>query len=310
MGNQNTFFQLEEIEEKKLYNNDTVIKSISFDQNEILRNIIKLYIEEGFFECDPTYSKGNFYKKGIKEPIHKFDLYPQTNDTIEASSDDLPLDNESVNSILFDPVFTVGIPNSSKGKSGSNIIANRFGSFKTMKDLWDYYYKTLKECHRILKPNKFLVVKCQDTVSSSKQYLSHVELINQGTEIGFYCKDMFILNAKNRILSGKHSKQVHARKYHSYFLVFQKLEKNPVEKESLITKKHKNKVSFLVNKNLSDKEVDEIYEKTKNNPKITLEESIRISQELKNEIHNKSIANIGKVLEKYSKIEDERNSIS
>ena len=228
-----TNFLTEEIEGKQLYNNETVIKSISFDQNEILRNIIKLYIKEGYFQVDPTYSKGNFYKKGIKQPDYKFDLYPQTDDTVESSSDNLPLENESVSSILYDPVFTVGIPSTSKGKSGSNIISNRFGSFKTMKHLWDYYDATLKECYRILSLNGFLVIKCQDTVSSSKQYLSHVQLINSASEMGFYCKDMFILNAKNRILSGKHSKQVHSRKFHSYFLVFQKLKKIPVINKSV-----------------------------------------------------------------------------
>jgi hypothetical protein len=274
-----SMFEIEETEEKKLYNNDTVIKSISFEQNEILRNIIKLYIEEGYFHLDPTYSKGNFYKKGIKEPDYKFDLFPQTNDTVESSSDKLPIDNESINSILFDPVFTVGIPNSSKGKKGSNIIANRFGSFKTMCNLWEYYYGSLMEFHRILKNKKFLVIKCQDSVSSSKQYLSHVEIINQAEEIGFYCKDLFILNAKTRILSGKHSNQVHARKYHSYFLVFQKLDKNPVEKESLILKQKK---GIEVLKNIySDKEVDEIFERSKNNPKITLDECLASNESVK-----------------------------
>ena len=54
------------------YNNtqaDT-IKSIGFDQHEMIRNIITLHCPEGI-ECDTTYSKGNFYNKkdcGIAAP--------------------------------------------------------------------------------------------------------------------------------------------------------------------------------------------------------------------------------------------------
>ena len=39
-----------------------MIKSISFNQDEIIENIIHSYIPNGIIECDPTYSKGNFYK--------------------------------------------------------------------------------------------------------------------------------------------------------------------------------------------------------------------------------------------------------
>jgi hypothetical protein len=59
-------------------------------------------------------------------------------------------------------------------------------------------------------------------VSSGKQYLSHVEIINMAREIGFYAKDLFILEAKNRLIDPRIKKQQHARKFHSYFLVFEK----------------------------------------------------------------------------------------
>ena len=37
---------------------------------------------------------------------------------------------------------------------------------------------------------------------------------------GYYPKDKFILLAKNRIMSPNMKNQQHARKFHSYFLVF------------------------------------------------------------------------------------------
>ena len=49
-------------------NNHIVIKSVSFDQQEILNNILKLHLPDGIekvYDCDLTISKGNFYKDGI-----------------------------------------------------------------------------------------------------------------------------------------------------------------------------------------------------------------------------------------------------
>ena len=39
-----------------------IIKTISYDQEEIIKNIIELYCPNGI-ELDPTYSKGVFYNQ-------------------------------------------------------------------------------------------------------------------------------------------------------------------------------------------------------------------------------------------------------
>lgn len=41
-----------------------IIKSISYSQDEILSNIIKLYNKGEPFQGDPCYSRGGFYRKG------------------------------------------------------------------------------------------------------------------------------------------------------------------------------------------------------------------------------------------------------
>jgi hypothetical protein len=40
-----------------------LISSISYDQGEIINNILRLHVPSYKIDCDPTYSKGNFYKK-------------------------------------------------------------------------------------------------------------------------------------------------------------------------------------------------------------------------------------------------------
>lgn len=81
----------------------------------------------------------------------------------------------------------------------------------------------MKEFYRILKPDGILIFKCQDKVSSSKQYLSHVAIIQEAIQIGYYPIDLFVLLAKSRLTAQWQMKnQKHACKFHSYFLVFKK----------------------------------------------------------------------------------------
>ncbi len=199
----------------------SIIKSISYNQTEIIENILELHVPQGFIDVDPTYSKGLFYKN-IKEPSLKFDINPQFNGIIKANAINLPLKNNSQNCIMFDPPFLATTGPSLKKSNESNKMAKRFGTFKTEIELHAFYNKSLKEFYRILKPNGILIFKCQDKVSSGKQYFTHNIIMMQALNHGYYIKDMFVLLAKNRLVAKWQKNQKHARKFHSYFLVFQK----------------------------------------------------------------------------------------
>ena len=201
-----------------------VIKSISYDQEEIIQNILELHVPSKRIDLDATYSKGNFYKKGISAPKYKFDIKPQTEDTTEACATNLPLpDDVDCNCIMFDPPFVMGSgPSVANPKEGSNQIITRFSCFRNPEQLLAFYNKALSEFYRILNENGVLIFKCQDCVISGKNLMSHVIVMNQAYNIGFYPKDLFILTAKARLISGKVKNQIHARKFHSYFWVFEK----------------------------------------------------------------------------------------
>jgi hypothetical protein len=195
---------------------ESIIKTLGYEQEQIIKDILTLYSPNGI-DLDPTYSKGNFYKN-IPEPKLKFDLTPQRNDVKEADCRKLPLENESINCMMFDPPFTAGI-----GKNLPNgIIRKRFSMFKNMNEAYDFFTDSLNEFYRILNKKGILIFKIQDTVSQGKQWLTHNHFINSAEKIGFYTKDLFILGANNRIIGKTHHNQQHARKYHSYFLVFVK----------------------------------------------------------------------------------------
>ena len=199
---------------------ENIIKSISYSQDEILNDIITLYVSGETFDLDPTYSKGVFYRN-ILAPKWKFDLYPINEYILQSDAKDITRDkvnNEPISSIMFDPPFLGG--SKKKGKDG--IIKKRFGYYKNIPALWAWYKECLQTFYTLLEDDGVLVFKCQDSIECSKQFLSHIEIINMALQIGFYPKDLFILLAKNRIIGKTHRKQQHCRKYHSYFIVFKK----------------------------------------------------------------------------------------
>jgi len=200
-----------------------LVKSIGYDQGEIIRNILKLHVPEGRIDCDPTFSTGAFYNgTGIDAPLYRFDISPQRSDVIQADARHLPLIDGSISCMMLDPPFLA-----TKGKSlnstDGNIINRRFGVYPDEKSLHRCYSDMLAEAYRVLKPDGILIFKCQDKVSSGKQYMSHVYIMNEAVRIGFYPKDLFILLAKSRLVADWQRKnQKHSRKFNSYFWVFQK----------------------------------------------------------------------------------------
>ena len=203
-----------------------MIKSINYDQKEIIKNILELHAPCGI-DLDPTYSKGNFYKNSnIKDPEFKYDLNPQIPGVEKASADELPFEDESMHCVMFDPPFLATKGPSLKEANGSNKINKRFGVFEDEVSLHEFYIRAMKEFYHILDDGGVLIFKCQDKVSSGKQYFSHCFVQQEAEKIGFYPKDLFVLLAKNRLVADWQTKnQKHARKFHSYFWVFEKLKK-------------------------------------------------------------------------------------
>ena len=200
-----------------------LVRSIGYDQGEIIRNILRLHVPEGRIDCDPTYSTGAFYNgTGVDPPALRFDIRPQAEGVTEADARHLPLEDSSISCMMLDPPFLA-----TKGRSltegTGNRINRRFGVYPDEKSLHQMYADVIREAYRVLKPDGILIFKCQDKVSSGKQYLSHVFVVNTAVEAGFYPKDLFVLLAKNRLVADWQKKnQLHSRKFHAYFIVLQK----------------------------------------------------------------------------------------
>jgi tRNA G10 N-methylase Trm11 len=202
-----------------------IVRSVCDTNAEILTGIEKLHCPDGF-ECDVTFGNGTFWK-GRDKPEHCFDITPLHDGVIEADSCNLPLEDQSLNNIVFDPPFLCYVSQGRDNEAASGkkaVMSKRFGGYWAYQELEDHYRGTLKEASRVLKKKGVIVVKCQDIIHNHKMHATHVNVCNWATEYGFRLLDLFVLTAKARmpLKAAPHGKQTqrHARVYHSYFLVF------------------------------------------------------------------------------------------
>lgn len=197
---------------------DVVIRSSDDDQDRILGGIIKLHHAEGF-DADLTYGNGCFWR-ALPAPALKFDIDPQVAGVVKASSTNLPLADDSLSCVAFDPPFLTYVAGGREHKDGSVAMTSRFGGYWTYDELLDHYTKTIKECRRVIRNKGLLVFKCQDIIHNHKMQCTHNNVINMAAACGFSLVDLFVLNAKHRMEGPQAGKQRHARVFHSYFLVF------------------------------------------------------------------------------------------
>lgn len=199
---------------------------------DVFPKILALHVASGSEIADVTYGTGVFWKNvDLSEyRLHATDL--------ETGVDccDLPYADCSLDCVVLDPPYMEGLFRRSKSHMAGAGTYKAFrdhysngekttGGAKYHQAVLDLYFKAGRESHRVLRENGVLIVKCQDEVSANRQHLTHVEIINEYESRGFYTKDLFVVVRQNRPGISRLKKQVHARKNHSYFLVFVKIPK-------------------------------------------------------------------------------------
>lgn len=209
---------------------DVVVSAHQDDNSGVFPRILDLHVAPGASIADITYGRGVFWKKvpSGRYTLHCSDL---------KLGDDwtrLDLADKSMDAIVFDPPYMEGLYRHTKpamagaGTHGAFQDAYSDGSIQAAGRTRKYhdavleaYLSVMPEVRRVLRPEGRFIVKCQDEVSANRQKLTHVELIWALEAQGFYCKDLFIVVRRNVPVISRLLKQVHARKNHSYFLVFE-----------------------------------------------------------------------------------------
>jgi len=200
---------------------------------DVFPEVLSLHVPEGAKIADVTYGTGVFWKK---VDITKYELLPSDIATgIDCRN--LPYEDASLDAIVIDPPYMEGLLRNNKTHKAGSGSHSAFREYYSNGDevshdgpkwhgaVTDLYYKAGKEAIRVLRDKGVAIVKCQDEVSANRQWLTHVEIINHYEELGFYTKDIFVVVRQNKAVIARLKKQVHARKNHSYFIVFIKVPK-------------------------------------------------------------------------------------
>ena len=194
---------------------------------DVFAQILSLHVPVGSIVADVTWGKGIFWQK---VPDGRYTVRATD---IKAGIDcrDLPYPDETVDCVVLDPPYMEGFYRS---KQAHMAMQGNYGSFRQMyssgkaqeskyqQAVLDLYVAAGNEAARVLRHKGVLIVKCQDAVSSKRQHLMHVDLVNAYKKDGFYAKDLFVVVRNGRPSVSRILRQVHARKNHSYFLVFVK----------------------------------------------------------------------------------------
>ncbi|MFH1984812.1 MAG: hypothetical protein ABIL58_23470 [Pseudomonadota bacterium] len=202
---------------KLVHRNVDLIRTVSGNQTQILQWIQSLYCPHGF-DLDATYGKGSFWKS-LGAPRFATDRIPLAPGVIPAKFEALPFKTGVFRSVVFDPPFFA-----STGRE--HVMKIRYRStYRDMPELWQSYRAAMVEFSRILGRSGVLVVKCQDSVYGRKQFPVLAHLIVFAETLGMFAQDIFILTTTHVPIAWNHHRQNHARKFHSYFIVFKKCRK-------------------------------------------------------------------------------------
>lgn len=210
---------------------DVVMSAHVCDNSTIFPEILSIHLPKGSSVADITYGRGVFWKN---VPNSDYKLFA-SDLKIGGHWSSLPISNASVDAVVFDPPYMEGLYRKTRGALAGS------GTHKAFQDAYsngeiqspakerkyhdavlEAYLSVLPEVKRVLKTGGKFIVKCQDEVSANRQKLTHVELIWAYEHHGFYCKDLFVIVRRNAPAISRLIKQVHARKNHSYFLIFQR----------------------------------------------------------------------------------------
>ena len=149
---------------------------------------------------------------------------------------DLPHKDQSLDALVLDPPYMEGFYRRAQehqgGKGTHRAFSEYYNHLQAQGDMvgqpkyhdavLDVYYRAGEEAARVLKDGGVFIVKCQDEVSANQQRLTHVEILNYYSSIGFIPEDIFVVVRNNKPIISRLLKQAHARKNHSYFLILRK----------------------------------------------------------------------------------------
>ena len=209
---------------KGVATNELVFSAYVEGNEYVFPRIMELYVQPGSVVADVTYGKGVFWRN---VPADRYEVLA-TDILEDVDCRNLPYEDGTIDCVVLDPPYMHspgGTAHQAHKPFEDHYRNNGSGSqtgSKYHEAVLELYRDAGIEACRVLRERGVLIVKCQDEVCSNRQRFTHVEIMQAYAETGFIAEDLFVVVRTNRPGVSRTVRQVHARKNHSYFLVFWK----------------------------------------------------------------------------------------
>ncbi len=142
-----------------------------------------------------------------------------TTKIVKGDSRKLPFEDEFFDLIVTSPPY-FDIVHYSDGME-------QIGNFHSYTEFLNETMKVFKECHRVLKPGKYLCVVTSDVRKAKTYFPIHIDYVNKLTEIGFRLHQILInvfrtSGASKREACMGYPSNFHPWMIHEYILIFKK----------------------------------------------------------------------------------------
>lgn len=174
---------------------------------------------------DCTYGSGRFWKNWrpehlIRADINVVDEHRNTREgVVQADFTQMPWGDDVYSAVVFDPPYKLnGTP--AMGGPATSDESYGVGTKQTIRERMDLIYRGLHEAYRVAVPGGFVLVKCQDQVSSGKVHWQTIDIATRWRNgLMGELVDMLHLPGHRAQPAGD---QVHAHQNYSTLLIFQK----------------------------------------------------------------------------------------
>jgi len=197
--------------------NDIVYSAHVGYTSEAFAQLLHLHVPVGSRIADVTFGNGLMWQGITGYEVLGTDIQ----DGVDLR--DLPYDDASVDAVVLDPPYQG--PHSGRTTALSHGLHARYKQqvARTQQALVRMYVDGATEALRVLRAKGTLIIKCQDQVDGTRNRLTHVDIVNEYERLGLRCEDLFVVVQRGKPpVTGVWKTQRHARKNHSYLLVFRR----------------------------------------------------------------------------------------
>ena len=177
------------------------------------------YLQDDWLVFDATYGKGRFWTEWQPKRLITNDLDQNTNAQMHADFTDLPMPNDSMDAVVFDPPYKLSGTPSGEGPASGDESYGVKGKYVPVRERHNLMLDGADECARILKRGGYLLIKCQDQVSSGRVHWQTFMMWDHMSDLELV--DMLHLRGYRKQPKGR--RQLHARRNYSTLMIWEKM---------------------------------------------------------------------------------------